>query len=59
MFKQTEKANSKLSEVNSIINKLGAISSEQQQEFANLTGRFNSAFKIGKPSNIVIGKSIE
>ena len=59
MFKQTEKSRIDNSDSKSIIEGLGAITLEQQKEFASITGRFDTAFKIGKPTNIIIGKSVD
>lgn len=57
MFKQSTKSTNQTEEANSIIEKLGAITTEQQSEFAKITGRFDSNFKIGKVSDVIIGKA--
>lgn len=59
MFKQTSISKKENQNAASIIEQLGAITTEQQSKFAELTGRFDGQFKIGKPANNIIGKSIE
>ena len=58
MFKQTSQSGKEIIGSINVIDKLEAITSEQLIEFAKLTGRVDTNFKIGKTADVDLRKEL-